>query len=486
MGLRERIIRNTLLYTIPKFVSYGLNIIMLPILTRVLKPEDFGIVTLSMAVPSITVSVVSAGLTFSVPRFFFEYRNDENDLKALYFSAQAYLATGFLFSGACVYVLRDWLSFISIGDYRFGNAVFVAYIGMYLGQMNLLYLRIFQSMEKAALHSGFVILQSAASLLIGVALVLYFDLTFMGLLYGTLAGAALSFIPMAYLLNRSGAGFFNGRILSECVKYGIQVVPKSFTGFVNRFFDKYMLNAMFSTQTVGVYNIGQTVANSLDSLGSNLWMSFQPTVYAEVFDKGQAASTRVGKIFTNFAYATTLPLILCALFAENILNILAPPAFHEAAGILAVLAAGVSTQALGIAAGVQFAYSKRPFWIFPSTVLGTCVNVALNLILIPRIGLMGAGMAAAGGMVAVNFLLALIGQRLYRIKYEYRSLAEFYSLMALASLVSLTSLPYQGFLGVTVMAAYLLSGVKAGVITRELPMLIKNSLRPSSLNGKKA
>ncbi|MFQ5786441.1 MAG: oligosaccharide flippase family protein [Thermodesulfobacteriota bacterium] len=473
MALSETHIRNIFIYTLPKFVSYGLHLITLPILTRILTPEDFGVITLSMAFPTIIVGIVTAGFTNSVPRYFFEYRKDRRKLNALYFSIQLYLFLMLIASTAFVYLTKDYLSSLVTGKTDYGFAVLIAYIAIYLGQINLVYLRIYQNMEKAVQHSSFVILQAVTSVAMSLLLVWYFRLSYMGMLYGSFIGALVACITMFVCFNKQVYVDFSRKVLLENIKYGLQVVPKSFTGFINRFFDKYMLNAMLSMSVVGIYNIGQTIAHAFEVLMNNVWMSFQPLSYRDVFDRGEKASSDVGRIFTIFSYITLFPVILGILFAQEIIYIIAPASYYGAGNVIVILAAGVMTQTFGMFVSVQYAYTKRPFWIFPITVIGTVFNVAANIYLIPRYGLIGAAFATMVSTTIVNALLTYIGQKLYKIQYEWGTIASLYALImtAMVSVLYFRTMDYGNIylypLKLIFIILFALIGIKARIITKK-------------------
>lgn len=473
MTLEEKHIRNIFIYILPRFVGYGLNLISLPILTRILTPKDFGVVTLSLALPTIAVGVVTGGLTMAVPRYFFEYRKDSNKLNSLYFSAQAYLLIMFVVSTLIVYFTQDYMSSLVTGKTDYGVAIFIAYMATYLGQMNLIYLRIYQNMEKAALHSSFILLQVFTSVITSLILVWYFRMSYMGMIYGSFCGAVIASAALSIHFNRSVKINFSKKVLLENLKYGFQIVPKSFTGFINRFFDKYMLNAMLSMSAVGVYNIGQTVANAFDILMSNVIMSFQPVTYREIFDKGEEASLTIARMFTVFCYITLLPIILAILFAQEIIFILTPPSYYGAVDIIIILAAGISTQVFGKYVGIQYAYTKKPFWIFPVTVLGTISNVVLNILLIPVLGLIGAGLATMASLTITNLVLTFIGQKLYKIPYEWKIIVSLYALIVVATLTILyfRAMNFSNInlypLKLIFLIAFLFIGIKAKIVTRE-------------------
>ena len=75
-------------YALPKILSYGLNFLMIPILTRILSPADFGVVALAWAVHNTLAGICTLGIPGAVSRYFFEYRNDQTKLAALIVSAR--------------------------------------------------------------------------------------------------------------------------------------------------------------------------------------------------------------------------------------------------------------------------------------------------------------------------------------------------------------------------------------------------------------
>jgi len=432
-GIKERHFRNIFIYIFPKFISFGLNLVALPILTRVLSPEDFGVITLSMAVPMITVGVVTLGLTHSVPRYYFEYRNDTEKLKSFYFTIQTYLFLVLIISSVIIYFVKDFLSLIVTQKNEYGTAILISYITTYVGSINMIYLRIYQNMEKAIFYATSVSLQTITNIIMSLIFVWYFRMTYMGILYGLLCGAALSCLIMFIKFNKESYASFNFKMLNENMKYGLQVVPKTFSGLINRYFDKYLLNSTLSMSVVGVYNIGQTITNAVDVMMSNVWMSFQPLVYKTVFDQENNAADEIGRLFTIFSYITFIPVMLLILFSKEILHIIAPPAYYGAENVMIILAIGIASQSFGMYVSVQYAYSKKPFWIFPATVVGSLANIGLNILLIPKYGLIGASFAAMFSTTIINIILTAIGQKLYRIIYEWRAIIALYSLLIIAA-----------------------------------------------------
>ena len=482
MALTEKNIRNIFIYAAPKFISYGLNLITLPILTRLLTPHEFGVITFAWLFPAIAVSVFSCGITASAQRYYFEYRHHNDKFISFVFSLQVFLYISLLASSLGVYFFKDTISGLIMGNRGFGFAIFVTFVAGYFGHIASFYLILYQNMEKAVVHSTFTVLQAFITTAAGLILVWHFKMSYMGILYGSLLGACTVCLAMMLHFNRNLRFALNSRILWDNIKYGLQVMPKSFSGFINRFFDKYMLNNMLSLSAVGVYNIGQTIGNALFFLMSTVWSSFQPVYYGEVFEKGRDGSVSVGRLFTMFAYITLMPVLLLILFAQELVYIIAPPSYYDAIDIIIIISGGVATQTFGMYVGVQYAYSKKAYWIFPATVVGTLANVAANIFLIPRFGLIGAGFSTVISTGIVNGILTFMGQKLYRIQYEWRIITKLYAIITSAIVLVLyfRVIEFNGVLAylfkLTFIALFIFAGIKAKLITRQSIEKVQSAL----------
>ena len=65
----------------------------------------------------------------------------------------------------------------------------------------------------------------------------------------------------------------------------------------------------------------------------------------------------------------------------------------------------------------------RTEFSFPATIAAVVTNVALNLVLVPSHGIVGAGLALVGSYVVVLVLMYAFTQRLFPVPYEWRRLA---------------------------------------------------------------
>jgi len=437
MGLNDKHIKNIFIYVLPKFLGYALSFITLPILTRFLTPRDFGIVAMASLFPAIAVGVCTCGIGSAVHRFYFEYRNDPAKLSSFYVSIQIFLFFVFCLFAAGVYFFRGHIATLTVGSASYGDIVWFVSLGAFIGQISSFYLTMYQNEERANVYAFFTVMQSLLTAVITVMLVCFFKLSYRGFVYGSVLGAAVTGIALFCYFNAGKRGRFDGRLLLDNVLYGLQFVPESFNGFVNRFFDKYMLTNLLSLTVVGIYNIGLSVGNTVFVLMSAVWSSFQPVYYKEVFDRGQAASRSVGRIFTIFAFLVLTPVLFGVVFARELIIVLAPASYYAAIDVIVIALCAIAMNVFGMYVGVQFAYRKKAIFLFPISVAATAVNVVCNIVLIPRFGLAGAALSFLAMYFVNNVILVLVGQRLYFISFEWRIIAGFIGMIFAGAAISI-------------------------------------------------
>ena len=229
-------------YMMPKLFSYGLNFLLIPVLTRVLTPADLGIVALAWAVHNTLAGVCSLGIPGAVSRYYFEYRKDDQKLASLIVSSR-WVMYGLLIVSTVVMAIFCGPLALMVGvDKSFADAFFWIFITAYINQVMSLYLNLFQNMERPFAYSLWLCVQAGVGFSLTLIFIFIFHLSYMGMVFGALFGAVIACAGASWHLREFNAGRWSQETMRENVIYGLSITPKSLSSFVNRFFDKYMLN----------------------------------------------------------------------------------------------------------------------------------------------------------------------------------------------------------------------------------------------------
>ena len=84
---------------------------------------------------------------------------------------------------------------------------------------------------------------------------------------------------------------------------------------------------------------------------------------------------------------------------------------------------------------------------FPATIAALVANIALNLALVPPLGIVGAGIALVASYVVVLALMYVFTQRLFPVPYEWGRLARVVAVSAALVGLGELLLPTEGFAG---------------------------------------
>jgi O-antigen/teichoic acid export membrane protein len=128
-------------------------------------------------------------------------------------------------------------------------------------------------------------------------------------------------------------------------------------------------------------------------------------------------------IVTWFVAACAFVLTGMWLLSRWIVRALAAPEFFGSYKAIGLVATGVTLYALYMVLVVILGRTGRTEFNFPATIAALIANVALNLALVPPLGIVGAGLALVASYLVVLALMYGFTQRLFPVPYQWGRLA---------------------------------------------------------------
>lgn len=179
----------------------------------------------------------------------------------------------------------------------------------------------------------------------------------------------------------------------------------SLSGLVLQWADTLLLGVLADASAVGVYNVAMRVAQLLTFVLTSMNTLIAPQ-FSVLFQAGRLEE--LGDLFrratTAMLVLTAPPLLLLLAFPRPVLALFGAD-FTAGAGVLVVLALGQFVNAVTGPVGFLLAMTRFE-GVLAATAAGTAaLDLALNLLLIPRYGILGAGIATSVSLVVKNSLL---------------------------------------------------------------------------------
>lgn len=193
---------------------------------------------------------------------------------------------------------------------------------------------------------------------------------------------------------------FSLRLAVETVKLGLKYHIAAVSLFFLLRVDIFLLNANVSEEQVGLYALAVALVELTFVLTDSLAQVILPRQVANSLQEAGAYTARIMRASLVVSVFIVSALILGGY---HVVPVIFGDAFGGSAGAIFALAPGMVAFAMVRTLGGVLIRLDRPFVIAGATTGTLAANVVLNLLLIPRFGIVGAGVASS---VAYSLLAA--------------------------------------------------------------------------------
>tara|TARA_Y100001970_G_C14063834_1_gene765626 strand:- start:61 stop:1113 length:1053 start_codon:yes stop_codon:yes gene_type:complete len=200
------------------------------------------------------------------------------------------------------------------------------------------------------------------------------------------------------------------KLLRAGLKYSLPIIPATFAVTVMSSIDRLMIERVLSIKDVGIYSIAVSLGSILLIFIRGFYLAIEPYVF-QLFDNINF-SKEVVKYKIKFNLIILIIGLIIIVFSKEIVGLIVTPEYHEAQIVIPFIVLACIFRGLQVVVDtVLYAADKtiyHPIIIFT----GLFVNIALNIKLIPLLGILGAAISSS-----FSFWLLYIGSVLVTTRY---------------------------------------------------------------------
>lgn len=196
----------------------------------------------------------------------------------------------------------------------------------------------------------------------------------------------------------------NRAYIKQATTYGIQAHLSNILGFLNYRVDMFLVNGFLGPAAVGLYAVGVGLVEKLWMVSHAASTVLFPRVAAETEEERRKEFTPL--VARTVLWTTALGALVLALLSRWIVLLLYSEAFLPAVGALQALLVGIVALSAGRVLSNDIAGRGFPGLNIYTGLVAVATNIALNLLWIPRYGIVGAAWASTVSYT-VSFLGAL-------------------------------------------------------------------------------
>src|SRR3954452_5788959 len=455
-GYIQRLLRTGAAYQAADVVSKVIALALLPVYTRHLTQADYGVAELLLTLVILTSIVVRLGVGEAFVRFHF-LDEDEHRRRRV-----ARASTGFLLITTTVVSLvavafAAPLSTLVLG-YEDEGIMRLAILGLWAFTNLELAYALLRVDERARTYLIASLTNVGLTIVLSVWLVVFEDKGANGLLAGNYVASTVVLLGLWWSLRDKLGIVPNAAALTELrpmLRFGLPTVPAEMSVFLLNVVDRFYLFRYESEGAAGLYSLAVKLAAVVVFTVRAFQYAWPPLAYS--IEDDREAGRVYSFVTTYYVFGTGLIVAALTLLGRWVVRLFAAPDFFGAHEALPWVALGWALYGLFLIFVVMAGRAQVTTRNFPAAIAGLIVNVILLVVLVPPLGIAGAGVALVGAYTVMLFLMYLFTRSLFAVAFQWTRLVQIVLVMGGVTVAAELLLPTDGVVGFLSRAAALLA-----------------------------
>lgn len=388
------------------------TLLLLPVFTVYLSPEDFGTVSLVLIVSSFLSLFYNPGLTSATMRLYHD-TNSEEERKELIGSANVFYIYFPLIISIALIILGHLFFDKLFSNFKFYPYGILAILLALFSQTRNIWVTL--NMLKYKVKS--TALTTLISLIIGAAasliLVATFKMGALGRVLGMFPQVLFIWIIALISVRIYSQGLWSYSSLKSQLKVGFPLIGAIWATSLMPILDRFIIEKMVDLHSVGLYAFAFQIAQVPSFLVMGVRQIWNP-IYYDNMNKG---NYQIIKKLSNIYIFILASLCICLLlFSKEIVNLFIDSKYYEAIPLISILVFAIYFSGLLLLPNSALSYEKRFFNTSQNAIVAVVINVLLNFLLLPKYGITGSAIASVIAYFAY-FVLGMISSYLTAKKF---------------------------------------------------------------------
>ena len=389
-------------------VTAATAFLLIPMLIRFLPPVDYGVISIVTVTASGWCLILNLGMNGAISQSFHGFKEDPESSKDFIGSVFFFVASFWLLLLTIVFLIKS-LSIFSFSSREWLFMIMSILLG---GSDSLLSITatVLKIQSKAKQFAMVSILRSISLILIIAFLAFNDRLIDETKLIGDIIA---SFIAVAFsilLIIKSLSFRITKEHLSYALDFGIPSLPHHVSTLVLMSGDRYIVKLLLGTSAVGVYTLGYQLAIGIHILTIGFDNAWNPYFF-EKAHRGEKATRRLRPVVKMYSSSISLLTMVYVAFISFVGVYFISEEYSGAYDVIPVVSMGLAFQGFYFLTVKPILFQKKTGLLSVITSSAAILNIALNLILIPYVGIIGAAIATYLSYMLQCIVTSLLSSR---------------------------------------------------------------------------
>lgn len=405
-----KIIENTGLYSFASFLQKGIGFFLLPVYTAYLTPDDYGILNLLNSIMGFFSILILLSLQGAATRYHF-LSTDNDHRKKVWGTILLLVIFNSIIWTSFLIIFHKYLVDPLTGDIGFWKLTILSLFSVALSPVYQFYQQWLQCNEDGKRYTINLICNFSLTVVLNVVFLCCFHLGVLGMLLSTLIVSIIFFIYSIFKFRTHILLSLDKSIAKKAYSYSLPLVPHSVSGYCSVMIDRVLLNKITTSAQLGLYSVANQFGTILSSITTSIDKAYNPVFFRSV-ESGDINKRMNSIIDSSLIFCSFLALLI-TFFTPEAIGIMASESFAESWKPVTFICFGY------VFNGLYFFYVKPLFlgktqYVFVISLSQLAANLILNIVLIPKLGYLGAGISFLCSQFASSLIALVLSKKFYR------------------------------------------------------------------------
>ncbi len=416
-----RLSKDTLIYGTSTVLGRLLNFLLVPIYTNFLSPSDYGITAYVYSL----IAFLNVLYNYGMESAYFRYSSSQEiGTPKQNFSTPfiSIAATSFIFSGILISLTTPITEAVNI-PLHYSSIILYSGLILFFDALVIVPFALLRQNNKAKLFATIKFLNIVINVSLNILLLVKYEMGIEGIFISGTISSLITFIFLLPTILKNLTFNFSGELYKALLKFGLPSLPAGFALMIIQVIDRPILRALTDNASVGIYQANYKLGIFMMLVVSMFDYAWKPFFFARAKDDN--AKELFARITTYFFLLMSFVLLIITFFIEDIVKIqisgrfIIHPEYWVGLHIIPIIMLGYLFYGLSLTFSAGIYLEKKTIYLPIITFTAAAVNIVMNLLLIPAIGIMGAAVATLTSYLTMSVLMYFYSQKFYKINYEF-------------------------------------------------------------------
>ncbi len=414
----RRVFKGASIFSMGEVLIKSSAFFLIPLYTRFLTPEDYGMVGYLQVFFQVGTVLLAFGFYGAQTLYFYENRNNKTELGEFFFSINIVpIAIGLL-----IFIPMSIMGFVF--NWSFGlsgipfhpllNIVMWTVLFQVLAQNVISF---YQSQQRYAITT---LLQICLFFLVNgftILLIVGFTWGVLGQVAGFFLGTLLFIFSTYWTYLRHFSWKISTKALRYAALFGAPVVINTLAAVIHNVIDRIILEGFVAMDDLGIYTLGFSIGSALNMFIMAFNQAYQPMFFQLMSSNRGDKEYQIIRTFKVWLIMMTAIAVIGILFGGPFLKIFVGPRFFATIHIFPWIILAVFLGSFYFFFSSAIFFFKKTKYLPFITGISAAINIGLNLLLIPRWGIIGSAKATVISHMIQSCLTLIVSDRLYRVHW---------------------------------------------------------------------